>query len=184
MRVSKNLYLTLIIGGFAVAGALFVLAIMAIVGAAASTNGQVDSPAANAAMAGAGGLIMFAIMCLWIPGITFLVLLYKAWSAINDGQNRTTPGAAVGLLFIPLFNIYWMFQAIWGWAQDYNKYLVRHNQRAEQMPEGLFLVFTICYLFFFPAAFVMFFMIVPKMCDGINALGAAQPAAMGATAGR
>ena len=51
-------------------------------------------------------------------GIALLVLLYKAWKVIPAAHARTTPGRAVGFLFIPCFNLYWIFQAFYGWAQD------------------------------------------------------------------
>jgi hypothetical protein len=72
------------------------------------------------------------------------VLLYKAWSAIQDGAVRTTPGKAVGFMFIPLFNIYWQFQALWGLAKDYNAYGAQKGLSLPRLPEGLAL--TMCIL--------------------------------------
>jgi hypothetical protein len=72
-----------------------------------------------------------------------LVLLYKAWKAIQDGQARTTPGWAVGLLFVPFYNFYWIFQAYWGLAKDYNSYISRHDISTSRLPEGLFLAYSI-----------------------------------------
>ncbi|MEW6096676.1 MAG: hypothetical protein AB1567_09145 [bacterium] len=64
---------------------------------------------------------------------------YKAWASIQDGFARTTPGKAVGFLFIPFYNFYWIFQVIWGFAKDYNSYIDRHGVSASKLPEGLFL---------------------------------------------
>jgi hypothetical protein len=135
---------------------------------------------------------MLGYVCFLAAGITYLVLLYKAWSAINDGQARTTPGAAVGFLFIPLFNLYWMFQAVWGWAQDYNKYIARHNVAgAPHMNEQLFLFQPITQLasvvplvnfLAAPANLVLLFMNASKMIDGVNAIGSGAPQAMAAAA--
>lgn len=127
-------------------------------------------------------MMMLAILCMWVPAIAFFVLLYKAWQAIQDGQVRTTPGQAVGFMFIPFFNLYWMFVAIWGWAQDYNGYKARHNVPGEAMSEGMFLAYLVCNFVFPPAALVMMFMIVAKMCDGINAIASTAPRSMGAAA--
>jgi hypothetical protein len=113
-----------------------------------------------------------------VPMIAFLVLLYKGWTAINDGQARTTPGMAVGFMFIPLFNLYWMFMAIYGWAQDYNKYIARYQLQVQPMPEGLFLMMPIFQLVFYPAALVMLFLVTSKMCDGINAIADAPQQAL------
>lgn len=54
--------------------------------------------------------------------VVFAILVYKMWLAIPPTVARTTPGKAVGFLFIPVFNLYWFFQALWGWSQDWNSY--------------------------------------------------------------
>jgi hypothetical protein len=54
-------------------------------------------------MLGSMGLAWLAIL---YGAVVQMMLIYNAWSAINDGQARTTPGKAVGFLLIPLFNIY------------------------------------------------------------------------------
>jgi hypothetical protein len=52
-----------------------------------------------------------------LPGIylavVWLVLLHKAWASIQDGQTSVSPGKAVGFLFIPFYNFYWIFRAVW-----------------------------------------------------------------------
>jgi len=64
-----------------------------------------------------------------VPFIAFvtyvleLVLLYKIWAIIQVGSVRTTPGRAVGFLFIPIYGFYWFFKAFVGWVNDYNKIL-------------------------------------------------------------
>lgn len=60
-------------------------------------------------------------------GIVFMILLYKMWQFIPSNYRRTTPGKAVGFLFIPFFNIYWIFQALWGWAKDFNKFVSKNG---------------------------------------------------------
>jgi len=185
--VSKTMYLALIGGGYAVGIVLIMVALMAMIGAAAAAgnNGQdaAANAAASAAVAGGMGMFMLAILCLWVPAIVFLILLYKAWEAIQDGQVRSTPGKAVGFMLIPFFSLYWMFPAIWGWAQDYNAYTRRHGIAREEMNEGLFLAFLICALAFPPGAFVLMFVIVSKMCDGINTIAGATPRVTTAGAG-
>lgn len=57
----------------------------------------------------------------------YLVFLYRCWELVQDGQAQTTPGQAVGFLFIPFFNLYWMFVAIRGLAEDLNSYARRRN---------------------------------------------------------
>jgi len=62
-------------------------------------------------------LAAFATMStlLSIPtAIIFAVWLHQAWSAVPQQCRGTSPGKAVGFLFIPFFNLYWMFRAIPG----------------------------------------------------------------------
>ena len=48
------------------------------------------------------------------------LVLHKLWSLIPADKARTTPGKAIGFLFIPLFNFYWNFVAIHGLAKALN----------------------------------------------------------------
>lgn len=108
-----------------------------------------------------------------------LRLFYKMWSAVQDGDVRTTPAKAVGLLFVPLFNIYWAFQVIWGFAKDYNQYLDRHSRNVERLPEGLFLAYVILsFTAWIPvlgivllvANYCVTLVMISKICDAVNAL--------------
>jgi hypothetical protein len=54
-------------------------------------------------------------LLLLIPTvIIWLVWLYKAWDAVPEEFRSTTPGQAVGFLFIPFFSLYWVFRAVPG----------------------------------------------------------------------
>ena len=49
------------------------------------------------------------------------IVQYKCWKAVPKEIARTTPGKAVGFLFIPFFNFYWAFVSYMGLAEDLNK---------------------------------------------------------------
>lgn len=185
--VSKAFYFGIYLGCSILGGILMVIAMFAIIGgAAASENGGLD-PAAGGAIAGAGVLVLLlAIACLLASSIILFVLYYKMWAAIQDGCARTTPGKAIGFMFIPLFNIYWMFQVIWGYSKDYNEYVRRYSIPSKPLPEGLFLAGCILPLLgWIPfvgsligiANFVIFIIIVNSICNSINALAYIQPQA-------
>lgn len=56
----------------------------------------------------AGGIAELAsIICT-------IVWLYQAWRFVSRGDEEYSPGLMVGLLFVPVFNLYWMFRAIPG----------------------------------------------------------------------
>jgi hypothetical protein len=159
-RISKGFFFTAIVIGN-IAGYLLIL------GAARATSNW----AAAFMLAG------FALMVF--SSIVAFVLVHRMWSAIQDGFARASPGQAVGMLFIPFYNFYWLFQAFWGFAQDFNAYRNRHVLQTSALSPGLFLTFCILSLFgWIPLApiitailFVEMFMIA-KVCDAINAIPA------------
>ena len=71
------------------------------------------------------------------------VFYYKMWKALPPAFARTTPGKAIGFLFIPIYNFYWMFKAVWGWTQDFNRYRHERNLGAARAPEGVALAMCI-----------------------------------------
>ncbi len=163
-RLSKKFYLGSVIIGLGIG------LVLVIIGSIMSGGGSFTR----------GGPLMGVA---WIPllyaGIVTLMLYYKAWEAIQDGNARTSPGKAVGFLFIPFFNIYWAFQAIWGFSKDYNSYIERHSIETQKLPEALFLMFVIFSLLtWIPVVgiilmvvnYVINLMLVSKICDGVNAI--------------
>jgi hypothetical protein len=94
---------------------------------------------------GMAGMIGSALGSCILPliaiaaGVLGLIFVYKAWALIQDGNPRTSPGKAIGFLFIPFFSIYWMFPAYYGLAQDLNKYAQERGIEARPASEGMML---------------------------------------------
>ncbi|MBA3687092.1 MAG: twin-arginine translocase TatA/TatE family subunit, partial [Planctomycetes bacterium] len=109
----------------------------------------------------AGGLLYAAGGGALVAAAVFqLILIYRAWEIIQDGRARTSPGRAVGFLFIPLFNFYWFFVAKFGLAKDLNAYVERHGIVARQASPALGLtcaILMVCSVI----PLVMLFAIVP-----------------------
>lgn len=79
-----------------------------------------------------------------VAGMVFqYMLLHGLWRVVQDGRARTTPGKAVGFLFIPLFNLYWIFIAQYGLAQELNRIIDGERAPAPKANEGLALTFCI-----------------------------------------
>ena len=88
-----------------------------------------------------GWLQLPALISLIFAGVFSCIIIYRAWAAIQDGITLITPGKALGLLFVPFFNLYWIFRVFPGWASNYNRHLAhakveRHDKRAT---EGIFI---------------------------------------------
>jgi hypothetical protein len=83
------------------------------------------------------GPLLILILPLIAGAVLGYILLYRHWVMIQDGRARTTPGQAVGFSFIPIFNLYWMFVAIHGLAQDMNAYVRREKIAVNPVSESL-----------------------------------------------
>lgn len=163
-RVSKALFLVLIGVSLGLEAILEAVAFPAVLSRQQTTANQ---------------LLPFATLAALFAWAVWLVLVYKMWAAIQDGNARTTPGRACGFLFIPLFNLYWVFQAVWGFAKDYNRLVDRHALQVRKLPEALFLAYAwvtvlayvpvLALLLATPRFFLALFLI-PKICDAVNAL--------------
>ena len=64
----------------------------------------------------------------FIGSILVFVLLHHCWTAIQNKNSTLTPGKAVGFLFIPIYNFYWVYRAYWGFSKQANEYTKRMNQ--------------------------------------------------------
>lgn len=84
-------------------------------------------------------LAPFMTLPFIITIIIFPMFVYKIWQVLQDGNPSTTPGAAAGLLFVPLFNIYWLFRAIYFYAKDYNRYISEKQIDVPRLSEQYFL---------------------------------------------
>ena len=84
----------------------------------------------------AGSIFTFGLSAI-ASMVLFYIILYRSWQQIQDGYARTTPGKAVGFLFIPFFNLYWMFEAYTGFVRDSNAYIQRHALPVNRQDEGL-----------------------------------------------
>jgi hypothetical protein len=163
-KVSKGLFLGSVGVGFGIAAVLVILATVRM---------KTGSPQGGLRLIGLSSIPM-------LYGAIFMVVLwYKSWAAIQDGHARTTPGKAIGFLFIPLFDFYWIFQAVWGLAKDFNAYLQRNSIPAARLPEGLFLAYCIlCFTTWIPILglltlvvnCIIALLMASALCDGINAV--------------
>jgi hypothetical protein len=128
-------------------------------------------------------LLSFGCAAILFGATIWYLLLYRAWAAIQDGNASTTPEKAVGFIFIPFYNFYWVFKAWYGFARDYNFYIERHALNIPKLKEGLFLAFCILFIcgmvpiLMYLAALpflVIFTITANKTIDAINGLLALQ----------
>ena len=90
-----------------------------------------------------GGLALLGIVPL-ILGLVFTCILhYKCWKAVPAGFARLTPGKAVGYLFIPFYNLYWVFPSFGGLGSDCAVVAANKGLRGFSALPGLGLTYAI-----------------------------------------
>lgn len=119
--------------------------------------------------------------------IVTLATNYKLWDVLQDGVTSVTPGKAIGFLFVPVYNLYWIFRTWSGYPKDHNDYLDRHSLSAPRLPGTVFTaypVFVLLTAFFvlpiLALPFVTLFLIA-RSCDAVNNLLTARNAAAAGT---
>jgi hypothetical protein len=131
-------------------------------------------------------LIGMGLVLATYANVVWFVLIHRMWAAIQDGHARTSPGRAVGFLFIPFYNLYWLFQALAGFAKDFNAFGRRHSIKARPLSPGLFVACGILLIlaavpvldiFLLPALSVVALVMVPRICDAVNSVPRILPAA-------
>lgn len=170
---SFSLWMWTFIGGFLSLG--LVIAFFAL-GISSSSSSGSTAPGSPPNMDGVAPVLIaicfygLAIICFTLSSVFLLMNFYRAWSCLRAGAPRTTPGQAVGMLFIPFYNLYWMFVAIAGLPKDWNRIVASYDdlQTAPRMSESTFLMYCIGSLVFPPLAMIVIFPMMSQMCAGIN----------------
>ena len=132
-----------------------------------------------------------SILILSIIGFFLLIshfavvlhLTYKMWFSIQDMYARTTPGKAIGLLFLPFFNIYWLYQVLVGFVDDYNNFINRNQIETPKLQRGAFVAYYVFYiagtilspiplisLLFILIYLIFGSIIISMVCDAVNAV--------------
>lgn len=169
--------------------ALFGVALLSLLTVAAILSSDAARlPSMRAAVA--TGPTAAYILLVAVGAVIFLVFIYRMWAAIQAEGARTTPGKAVGLLFVPIFNVYWAFQVFGGFAADVNRIAARRGL-APTLPVALFAAYPAASflaavprlgVFLTPIAVALMLVVVVKAADAVNAIGEA-PATGGAASG-
>lgn len=111
-------------------------------------------------------LSLFAFPALIAAVVFAAILLFRTWDQIQDGEARTSPGLAVGLMFVPLFNLYWVFVAILGLAKDLNRYMDERDIGGHRVNENLAMAMAVL----MPVSFVCSIIPLVNIAVGIAQL--------------
>jgi hypothetical protein len=105
---------------------------------------------AGAVTVAASVVLFFTAAFVGMP-CAFSVLVYKLWAQVQDGRARTTPGMALGGLFIPFFNLYWAFVALPGVAHELNRCADDESLDVPRASPGLMIAYNVlCFVAVLP----------------------------------
>lgn len=142
VRMSKKLYLGLLVATFVMVFLAGLPALYLLNSYQMPRDLGIDDDVTNL-LVGVLIFVAFAPFLLANLVITWVVI-YKMWASIQDGnQARTTPGKAIGFLFIPFFNLYWLFQVWGGFPTDYNKFVESHGLNVPLLGSGIYTAYPV-----------------------------------------
>jgi hypothetical protein len=140
MLISKKMYIGIYAASFG-----FVLLTWIVLGAGfvfGSIQTSDETAIAFVRRIGIYASLQFAI----VHSVYNCLLLHRMWCAIQDGQTSVTARMAIGFLFIPLFNIYWIFRAWASFPTEYNNYIDRYALPVEPLAGKWFVAYPILIL--------------------------------------
>jgi hypothetical protein len=73
----------------------------------------------------------------------FFFFIYKGWEAVPENSRGLKPWKAIGQLFIPLFNLYWVFVAIKDLPKELNAYIQKNGVQTPLLSESMALWISI-----------------------------------------
>ena len=74
------------------------------------------------------------------------LLLFRCWKALPEAHRKTTPGKAVGFLFIPFFNFHWVFVSFPALAKGYYSYGKQVNDPEIKDMSGLGIAYAVVFV--------------------------------------
>ncbi len=176
VRMSKTLYISALVVTFLFLFLFGIPALFLLDSYKIPRNMGIDDNLTNLLV---GVLIFLSIAPFLITQIILtFVVIYKMWSSIQGGRaTRTTAGKAVGFLFIPFFNLYWLFQVWGGFPTDYNRYLEEYSLPIPKLSNGLYIAYpilTLIPLLGILLAPIVFIIVIAKTCNAVNRLADAK----------
>jgi serine/threonine protein kinase len=128
---------------------------------------------------GSGGqqdVLIMIVVCSILTNIVLLRMIYKTWAALPASYARMTPGKAVGFMFVPFYNLYWVWNAYVSFAKDFNRYVKEVDPQQPPQPDGFYVAFCIFHFylsvlmsFVVPYILILDFLILTPIMVGIMA---------------
>lgn len=94
------------------------------------------------------GFLSLIASGLFITGVVFqMILHHRCWRVLVNDRPLTTPGKAVGFLFIPIYGFYWMFPSFMGLNKDLQRALAARGLNRPAIHPGTVWFLILIFLF-------------------------------------
>lgn len=137
-----------------------------------------DDDSIDLRLAGIGLLVVTSLGLLAAIAIDigfFLVLLYRCWDLLRDDDPAVSAGSAVGLLFIPVFSLYWIARVTVGLARDLNRVAAKRGLAARASEARMWWLCAMVWLSLVPGLGVA--LLIPQAMCRLWAMRSAKEAA-------
>lgn len=139
--------------GLIFVGMIVLVVVVAVSGKGGSGGGSPFSGNDAGVMVLGLGFLLFMLLYLALTVLLVVyscILLYRYWRVMQPYTTLTTPGKAVGFLFIPFYNLYWVFVAYHGLSKAIDSYIDSHPDTKAPRPQTpLVLVMAILFVISF-----------------------------------
>ena len=94
----------------------------------------------------AGGWALFSLPILALAVAFWAIMHYECWKSLPERYRETTPGKAIGFMFIPFYSFYWAFTSIPGLAKGFYEYGRRNGIKEIDNKTGLGIAFAVVFV--------------------------------------
>lgn len=122
-------------------------------------------------------LMVVSVVASFFIATTSFILTYNFWKSIPIKFARTSSGIAIGLLFVPLFNLYWCFVTLVGGARDldsalgyYEQHGMNHNERPKFIGIASMITLAVLYDVLFVAGVIATILVIPGVTSETSVL--------------
>ncbi len=98
-----------------------------------------------------------------VAAVLWAMLVYRLWQVLHGTPQARSPGRVTALLFVPVFNLYWMFIALGGLTHRLNAFSASTGIKARRANDVLMTVYCVLCIAFLPITYWMGSSVAPRL---------------------
>jgi hypothetical protein len=111
--------------------------------------------------------LLLHMVALFVAYVAWGMLHYSCWLALPERYRLISPGRAVGFLFIPLFNAYWVFPSLLKLADGFQAWSEDHPEQPIKPAAGLGVAKAASFLAYWTIAWIPGFALIVCAVDAV-----------------